>query len=109
RIINVPKRGIGLTSIDKITNYAMDHNISFYEALKRSEYIPTLGRAASRVNSFVSFIEVIKSKLSNPDYSLIDLIDEILEGTKYEESLDDLDPIKVQDRLDNIGELKSKI
>lgn len=109
RIINVPKRGIGLSSIDKVSTFAIRNNMSFYEALKNADYIPSLGRIASKINSFVSFIEVLKSNLSNPEYSLMDLFDEILESTGYEKSLEDSDPEKAQDRLDNIGELKSKI
>lgn len=109
RIINVPRRGIGLASIDRIVNYAQDNNLSFYEALKDADHIPSLRRASSKAISFVSLIEVLKSKLSNTDYSLIDLFDELIEATAYEESLDDSDPIKHQDRLDNIAEFKSKI
>lgn len=109
RIINVPKRGIGLASVDKIVNYAQDNNLSFYDALKNASYIPNLGRASSSINSFVSFIEVLKSKLSSADYSLLDLFDEILESTAYEESLDNSDLIKFNDRLDNIAEFKSKV
>ncbi len=109
RIINVPKRGIGLASIDKVANYAIDNNVSFYEGLHNADHIPSLGRASSKINSFVSFIEVLKSKLNNPNYSLLDLFDEILESTAYEESLNDSDPIIHQDRLDNIGEFRSKI
>jgi DNA helicase-2/ATP-dependent DNA helicase PcrA len=109
RIINVPKRGIGLASVDKVANYAIDNNISFYEALKDADHVPRLGRASSKILSFVSLIEVLKSKLDNVNYSLLDLFDELMEATAYEESLDDSDSIIYQDRLDNIGEFRSKI
>ena len=109
RIINVPKRGIGLASIDKVATYAAENDISFYQALTNADYITTLGRARSKISSFVSFIEVLKSKLGDEDYSLLKLFDELLEATAYEDSLDDSDPIIFQDRLDNIGEFRSKI
>lgn len=109
RIINIPKRGIGLTSIDKIDDYAYRNEISFYEALKRAEYIPTLGRAAAKISPFVSLIEILKSKLTSPDYSLMDLMDEILDATGYIRELEAQDEEEAQDRIDNIGELKSKI
>jgi DNA helicase-2/ATP-dependent DNA helicase PcrA len=109
RIINIPKRGIGLTSIDKIDEYAFKNELSFYEALKRAEYIPTLGRAAAKISPFVSIIESLKSRLSSPDYSLMDLMDEILEATNYISDLEAQSPEDAEDRIENIGELKSKI
>ncbi|GAA4655257.1 DNA helicase PcrA [Anaerocolumna aminovalerica] len=109
RIINVPKRGIGLATLDKVDNYAQKNNLSFYEALKQADYIPTLGRMASKISPFVSLIEILKSKLSSPEYSLTDLFDEILEATGYMEDLESQNIDDAEDRIENIGELKSKI
>ncbi|MFV0341595.1 MAG: DNA helicase PcrA [Anaerocolumna sp.] len=109
RIINIPKRGIGLTSIDKIDTYALKNGISFYDALKQAEYIPTLGRAAAKISSFVSLVEVLKSNLHKPDYSLTDLLEEILEATNYIKDLEEQDSETAEDRIEIIGELKSKI
>ncbi len=109
RIINIPKRGIGLATIDKIDDYALKNGISFYEALKQADYIPALGRAAARISPFASLIEILKSNLSSPDYSLSDLMDEILEATGYISSLEAQDLEDAQDRIEIIGELKSKI
>lgn len=109
RIINVPKRGIGLTTLDKIDDYANKNNLSFYEVLKRAEYIPSLGRSAAKITSFVSMIESLKSKLQSMEYSLVDLFDEILEATGYMKELEEDDDESSQDRIDNLGELKSKI
>ncbi len=109
RIINIPKRGIGLTSIDKIEDYAFRNELSFYEALKRAEHIPTLGRAAAKIAPFVSIIEGLKSRLSSPEYSLMDLMEEILEATNYISNLETQFPDDAEDRIENIGELKSKI
>lgn len=109
RIINVPKRGIGLASIDKVVNYAQDNNLSFYDALRNADYVPALSRAANKIISFVSLIESLKSKLTDGDYSLLDLFDEILQATAYKDSLDDSNIEKYQNRLDNLGEFRSKI
>ncbi len=107
RIINIPRRGIGLATVDKIDEYALRNGISFYEALKQAEYIPSLGRAAAKISSFVSLIEVLKSNSASPDYSLTDLLDEVLEATDYISNLEDLE--NAEDRIEIIGELKSKI
>ena len=109
RIINVPKRGIGLASLDKIDTFADVNGISFYDALKRAEYIPSLGRTASKISSFVSMIEVLKQKIHSREYSLVDLYDEILEATGYQKELEDEGSEESQDRIDNLGELRSKL
>ena len=109
RIINVPKRGIGLTSIDKVQVHAIGKGISFYQALTEAEYIPTLGRAASKISPFVSMIEILKGKLKNPDYSLLDLFDEIIEATGYVDELREDGTIESQTRIENIEELRNKI
>ena len=74
RIINVPKRGIGLTTIDRITNYAIEHETSFYGALENFEYIDGIKRSASKLSSFVSLISAFKRHLADEHYSLEDLI-----------------------------------
>lgn len=109
RIINVPKRGIGLTSIDRVQMHAIGKGISFYQSLKEAEYIPALGRAASKISPFVSMIEILKSKLNHPSYSLLDLFDEILEATGYLEELKEDGTIESQTRIENIEELRNKI
>lgn len=109
RIINVPKRGIGLTTIDKLTSYAADHRISFYGALQSFEYIDGLKRSASKLESFVSLIESFKRHLALPGYTLIDLMDEILEETGYIRLLEEEDTDEARGRIENIEEFKSKI
>ena len=57
RIINVPKRGIGLTSINRVQEYALQKETGFYEALLAADLIPGIGRALSKLESFVALIE----------------------------------------------------
>jgi DNA helicase-2/ATP-dependent DNA helicase PcrA len=109
RIINVPKRGIGLASVDKVQVHAIGKGISFYQALKEADYIPALGRGASKISPFVSMMEILKGKLQNPDYSLLDLFDEIIEATGYVEELKEDGTIESQTRIENIEELRNKI
>lgn len=110
RIINVPKRGIGLTSIDKVDDYATAHSMTFYEALTRAEYISSLGRAVGKITSFVSFIESMRSRKIGRSYSLRDMIEEILDGTGLREEIKSSaeDEDEAADRFANIDELINK-
>ena len=63
RIINVPKRGIGATSIGKASDYAYRMGLNLFEALERAEEIPTLGRAAGKIVPFVDLIHHFRSGL----------------------------------------------
>lgn len=109
RIINIPRRGIGLTTIDRVTDYAIYNTISFYEALKHADSIPSLGRGAAKISPFVSLIEVLKSKLKDPSYSLEDLINEVLEATGYLSELEAEGTEEAQSRIENINELINKV
>ncbi len=109
RIINVPKRGIGIASIERVEAYAIEQGISFYDALTRAAFIPGMARSAGRIESFVSLIEVLKSRVASGG-SLKDIIDEILEATHYiDELYENEDEEKVDDRIGNINELISKL
>ncbi len=106
RIINIPKRGIGATSIAKVQDYADAHNMSFYDALCRCEEIPSLGKAAQKITPFVTLIQGFRSKVDY--YGLEGLIRDILEMTQYEEYLRDNEE-DAEDRMENVQELVNKI
>ena len=108
RIINVPKRGIGATSMNKVTNYAFENDISFYSALRMAEDIPGMGKAADKIRPFVLFIQSMRAKLDN-GYTLTQLILDILETTGYVEELEAEGTEEAQARIENIDELISKI
>lgn len=109
RIINVPKRGIGLTTIDRITTYSIEHGLSFYDALRSIDYIDGCGRAASKIIQFVSIIEHLKNSLLDPSYSLKQLIDDIIHQTGYVRLLEEENTEESQARIENIQELINKI
>ena len=107
RIINVPKRGIGLTSINRVQEYAMSREIGFYDALRGVDLIPGIGRGASKLESFVALIEHFKADAQ--EMSISDLMKEIIEETGYIESLKDEGEIEAEARIENIDEFLSKI
>ena len=107
RIINVPKRGIGATSVSKVSNYAIDQEISFYNALRRASDIPGMGKAADKIRPFVEFIQLMRAKLEY--ISLTQLMEEIIETTGYVDELEAEGTEEAQARIENIDELISKI
>ena len=108
RIINVPKRGIGATSINKVSNYAMENDLDFYTALRQASDIPSMGKAADKIRPFVLFIQSMRAKLDN-GYTLTQLILDIIETTGYVEELEAEGTEEAQARIENIDELISKI
>ena len=108
RIINVPKRGIGATTIAKVQDYADENGMSFYAALRQAEEISTLSKAtATKIRPFVTFIQMLRSKL--PYISVEQLMDEIIEDTGYVAELDAEGTDEARARIENIDELISKI
>lgn len=110
RIINVPKRGIGLTTVDRVEEYAGEHDLTFYEALCRAEFIPSISRACGKLTSFVAFIEALRSKPLSSAYTLKDLIEEIMEGSGLAAEImaTAADEAEAAERLANVDELISK-
>lgn len=107
RILNVPKRGIGATTVGRVTDYADAYGISFYEALKRAEEIPSMGKAAGKVKPFVNFIQMLRSKTEL--ISVSDLLNEVIEETGYVAELEAEDTDEARARIENIDELISKV
>lgn len=106
RIINVPRRGIGVTTIEKVEQYARERDISFYDALREAERIGTLGKAAAKIEAFVLLIQTFRSKLSY--YGLQQLLEDVLDKTGYVKELQESGEEDAEDRIANIDELISK-
>ncbi len=108
RIINVPKRGIGVTTISKIEAYALSQEISFMDALYQVEDVPGIGKAAAKIQRFTDLISDLRDELSQ-GLMLQELYDEILERTGYREELLAEHTEESMNRIENLEELKNKI
>lgn len=106
RIINIPKRGIGAASINKVALYAQEQEISFYDALCVAEQVPGLGKAAAKIRPFVLFIQSMKAKAKL--LSVTDLLQEVIETTGYVRELEAEGTDEAEARIENIDELISK-
>lgn len=105
RIINVPKRGIGATSIDKIANYATAQDLSMFQALQEVEQI---GLSAKITNSLREFRDLINNWVQMQDYlSVTELVENVLEKTEYVEILKAEKTLESQSRIENIEEFLS--
>lgn len=107
RIINVPKRGIGATTVDKVKDYARAYGMDLYEALMDVENIPGLSRAAGKIKKFTDLIEGYKK---DEYYGEIEkLTKDILDDTGYVSELAAENTDEANGRIENIDELLSKI
>ena len=107
RILNVPKRGIGATTVGRVIQFAQEQNLSFFEALQEAAEIPSIGKAAGKIEKFVAQIQTMRSKLEY--FSVQELIEDILDSTGYQKEIEDGDdPVEIESRLENIKELVSK-
>ena len=109
RIINIPRRGIGQTTIGRISDYAFSQEMPFYEALRRVDEIPGCTRASAKIHSFVSLIEHFRMKLRDEMYSLEDMTQELLDVTGYVRELEAEDTDEANGRIENIESLMNKI
>ncbi len=106
RILNVPKRGIGATTVGRVQDYADNMNISFYDALRVAEEVPSIGRSLSKIDGFVTFIQSLKSKAEA--YTVTELLEEVIDLTGYVDELKAEDTEESRARIENIDELISK-
>ena len=107
RIINVPKRGIGQTTLDKVQRFADEHEMSFFEVLEHADGIPEFGRSAAKLKNFALLIQSFKAKAE--ELTLTELMEDILEVTGYKRELELEETDEANARIENIDELISKI
>ena len=107
RIINVPKRGIGATSLSKMMEYAQARDLSLFDALDCCDDIPRLGKTADKIKGFVNMIDVFRAQ--SEYISLAELLTNILEETGYIKELEAEDSDQAAVRIENIDELMNKI
>ena len=105
RIINVPKRGIGATTLGRVQDYADNMGISLYEALRVAEEVPSIGRSLSKIDGFVTFIQILKSKADV--MTVEEILQEVIDSTGYVAELEAEDTEESRARIENIDELIS--
>lgn len=102
RIINVPRRGIGKTTVDRIDTFALRNDLSFYEALNKVDKVPSLPSGAQRsIKEFLSLASTLSKKGSK---RLHELVEELLDKTAYLQLLKQEDTIEAQSRMEYIEE-----
>lgn len=106
RIINVPKRGIGATSINKVTDYALEKGIDFYTALRYVDEVPGMARLAGKIKPFVMFIQSLRARAEMDSVS--QLIQAIIDETGYVDELKAEGTDEAEQRIENIDELINK-
>ena len=107
RIINVPRRGIGAATIEKINVYAVEHNISFLDACFSADHIDTLGNAKKKINGFADLIRDFRRKME--EGSLEELFKYITDETGYVADLKAEETEEAEGRIENINELLNKV
>ena len=107
RIINVPKRGIGQTTVDRIQAYAIQNQISFLEAVFQADCIPDLGRATSKIKKFGEMIRNFRDYSMENDIS--ELLSYIIDVTGYKNDLEAEGTDESRSRLEDIDELFNDI
>ena len=107
RIINVPRRGIGAATIEKINVYAVEHNVSFLDACFSSDSIDTLGNAKKKINGFADLIREFRRKMQ--EGSLEELFKYITDETGYIANLKAEETEEAEGRIENINELLNKV
>lgn len=106
RIVNVPKRGIGNATIEKVKQYGQDRDMGLYSSMLEIQNVEGLTKRA--VNSIDKFISLMNHFISvKDDMKVSDLIKEILERTEYIEELKEDDSPESKSRIENLNELYS--
>ncbi|MBP5773510.1 MAG: DNA helicase PcrA [Eubacterium sp.] len=106
RVINVPKRGIGLTTVDKVKTYAREHDLNFYEALLVASDVPGINTGtAKKIKGFTDLI----TSLRDMDASIQEVVDKLIELTGYVADLVAEETDEAEARIENIDELISKV
>lgn len=123
RVINVPKRGIGQTTVDKVKTYAREQDINLYEAFLKASEVPGINAGtASKIKGFTDMIEELSDmlgpsselpvegeELPSSPYSIKDVVDKLIELTGYVAELVAEETDEADGRIENIDELVSKV
>ena len=109
RIINVPRRGIGNTTIEKLADFAEGNGLNLYDAIADSEMVPGVQRAVAKLSSFYEMMEEFKREAFDEETSLLDLYNDILDKTGYMAELKADTSVEARTRVENLEEFRNKI
>ena len=107
RIINVPKRGIGQTTINRLQEFAILNQMSFLDAVFNSDEIPEVARALAKLHKFADMIEEFREYAS--EHEISELLEHILDVTQYRAELEAEGTDESISRLEDIEELFNDI
>ncbi|MFZ3577825.1 DNA helicase PcrA [Virgibacillus sp. DJP39] len=102
RVVNVPKRGIGKTTVDRMRAHASEHDISFFETVKEIDFVGVSKKAAQALSEFGTLIGSLSQQ--QEFLSATDMVEAVLKRTGYEESFKRENTIESQSRLENLEE-----
>ncbi len=106
RIINVPKRGIGNTTVSRVQEYALEQGISFYDAMCDAGNIASIGKAAAKLDLFTGLIRRMRDEAGRVGVS--GLLKDIIEESGYAKELEAEGTEEARERIGNMDELISK-
>ncbi|WP_086429190.1 DNA helicase PcrA [Staphylococcus cornubiensis] len=105
RIINVPKRGIGPSSVEKIANYAADHELTMFDALAEVDFI---GLSKKVSQAAAEFYQLMSNLMQEQEFlEISEIVEEVLEKSGYREMLQRDQSLESRSRLENIDEFMS--
>ena len=107
RIVNVPKRGIGATTLGRAAEFAERQGMSLYDALEMAGRIPSVGKSAAKIQPFVDMIHSMR--IRRGALTLTELVEELIDRTGYVRELEEEDSDEARARIENIDEFLSKV
>lgn len=105
RVINIPKRGIGPSSVDKIQAYAAQNDLSMFDALAEVDFI---GLSKKVTQECISFYDVMQNLIKQQEFlEITEIVEEVLTKTGYRDMLEREQTLESRSRLENIDEFMS--